>query len=69
MGCESMGLKRQRPACGNDGKRKGNQVSGLRRRVPENVMNRLNPVVAFEIRLLSVRPARVSSYAPDYVVS
>ena len=48
MGCESMGLKRQRPACGNDGKRKGNQRPVLRRRVHENVVNRLDPVLAFD---------------------
>ena len=43
-----MGLKRQRPACGNDDKRTGNQLSGLRWRIHENVVNRLNPVLAFD---------------------
>ena len=47
-GVRSIGLKRQRPACGNDDKRTGNQVSGLRWRVHENVVNRLDPVLAFD---------------------
>jgi len=28
MGCESMGLKRQRPACGNDDKRRETSFQG-----------------------------------------
>jgi hypothetical protein len=36
-------------------------------RIHENVVNRLDPVLAFDTRL-PIRPARVSSHAPGYVV-